>query len=186
MDPVEHLIAEHRLIAEAVNAFEEYVDRVQARQDPPRADLERFVRFFREYVDLGHHDKEETLLLPALVRAGLDWDGGPIARIRRDHDLERYLMRSLRHAALQVEDWTDFDREHFLAIARELIAFTRTHAECEETLLFPEIRRRLSPAAYEALAADFARLDAERGNDAAPPALRALGNALIRAYGRVG
>jgi hemerythrin-like domain-containing protein len=116
----------------------------------------------------------------------MGWDDSPIARIRRDHDLERYLMRSLRHAALQAEDWSSYDREHFLAVARELIAFSRAHAEAEERLLFPEAKRRLSGAARESLAADFARLDAQRGDDGSPEALRALGQALITSYGRVG
>jgi len=186
MTPIEHLVEEHRMIGHVVDAFAKYVERIEKGLAPPRADLERFVRFFREFADLGHHDKEETLLLPALVQAGMDWDSGPLQRIRRDHDLERYLMRSLRHAALQSEDWSGDDRMHLLAIAQELIAFIRAHAECEETLVFPEAERRLSATVSQRLASDFVRFDAERTKDGAAPMLRALGQALIRTYGDPG
>jgi hemerythrin-like domain-containing protein len=186
MNAIQHLLEEHRMIAHVVDAFEKYVERIEKGPAPPRADLERFVRFFREFIDLGHHDKEETLLLPAVVQAGMAWDSAPLQRIRRDHDLERYLMRSLRHAALQSEDWSGEDRMHLLAIARELIAFARAHAECEELLVFPEAERRLPAAVSERLALDFSRFDAERTKDGAAPMLQALGQTLIRTYGSAG
>jgi hemerythrin-like domain-containing protein len=182
MDAFEHLIVEHRLITQVLDAFEQYVARV-SRGDPlERADLERFVLFFREYVDLGHHDKEETILLPALVHNGFHWDDGPLLRVRREHDQERYLVRSLRHATLQLGDWDGEGRRRFVAMARELLDFQRAHIEHEEQQLFPEARRRLPQRLALQLAQDFDRLDGERVGDAKPASLDALASALIAAY----
>jgi hemerythrin-like domain-containing protein len=149
-----------------------------------RADLERFVTFFREFVDLGHHDKEETILVPALVRHGFHWDDGPVAWMRREHDQERYLMRSLRHAALQKASWSEEARRHWLIVAREFISFLRSHTAREEQQLFPEAARRLPDTAKQALARDFEALDAQRVGDAPPAPLRALGAELTSRYAR--
>lgn len=186
MDPFELLCEEHRLIASVTDAFERYAARAAQGEPVDRADLERFVVFFREFVDLGHHDKEETILAPALVRHGFHWDDGPIGRIRREHDHERYLMRSLRHAALQIGDWTEDDQRHWLAVAREFIAFLRAHAAREEQLLFPAAAERLSESERETLANDFARFDAQRMGDAAPARLRELASDLVRRYPAAG
>ncbi len=186
MDAFEHLMKEHQLIRRVLDAFDQYVQRVDGGGRLERTDLERFVLFFREYVDLGHHDKEETILFPALVRNGLHWDDGPVARVRRDHDQERYLMRSLRHAALQVGDWSDDGRRHFVAVARELIGFQRDHIELEERTLFPEAKRRLPAAASAQVAEEFARVDAQRGGDAESAKLVELASALTASYRATG
>ena len=182
MDPFEILRAEHRLIASVLDAFERYLDRLERSEAIPRRDLEEFVVFFREYLDLSHHDKEETILVPALVRHGFHWDEGPLARMRREHDHERYLMRTLRHAALSEGEWSDAERRHAIAIGREIVAFLRAHAEREERLLFPDAKRRLPEDVAERVAKDFVRLDAERTGDASPASLEKLGRALAERY----
>jgi hemerythrin-like domain-containing protein len=186
MDAFDQLLAEHRLISRVLDAFEHYVAQVAAGDALERADLERFVLFFREYVDLGHHDKEETILLPALVHNGFHWDDGPVLRMRREHDQERYLMRSLRHASLQIGDWSDDGRRRFVAMARELIDFQRAHIQIEERSLFPEAKRRLPARLTEQLGNDFERFDAERAGDATTGALAALAHQLVATYRRTG
>lgn len=186
MDALEHLSEEHRLITTALDAFEQYVERAERGEPVDRDDLEQFVVFFREYVDLSHHDKEESILLPALVRVGFHWDDGALLRVRREHDQERYLARSLRHVALQVTEWSADDRRRFISVARELIAFQRAHIDREERLLFPSARARLSDEMNQQIADDFSRLDQERLGDAAPPRLRALVDRLIGSYRRAG
>jgi hemerythrin-like domain-containing protein len=183
MDAFDHLIEEHRLIVRVLGAFENYIALVADGSAPPRSDLERFVGFLCDFVDLGHHDKEETVLIPALVRRGLAWDDDDLSTIRRDHDVERYLFQTLRHAALRDGDWSAEDRRRFSAVARELVQFLRAHAEREERLLFAPGRRRLSDAEVLRLGRELERVDAERGGQAE---LRMLGEELIRAYERPG
>ena len=139
MDVLQSLGAEHRLIARVLDAFEDYVHRTEARQEPDRDGLQKFTDFFENFAHLHHHDKEEALLLPALARAGLDWNGEPLARIRVEHDQEQYLMRSLRHLAQQTDAWAEDDRLHFLNVAKAFVQFHRQHMQFENTHVYPHV-----------------------------------------------
>lgn len=159
MSGIDDLAREHRQIARVYDAFEAFVARIEQGEDVDRQDLARFVTFFREFVDLGHHEKEEGILIPALVEAGLGWDEGLIAGIRRDHDQERYLMRSLRHAAMKRDGWSTEDKRHLVSIARTLIDFGRAHVRMEDEGLFPALRSELTPDVAGEVARRLARFD---------------------------
>jgi branched-chain amino acid transport system ATP-binding protein len=159
MDALQSLAADHRLIRRTLEAFELYVGYVEARLTVDRSDLGRFVDFFESYADVYHHGKEEALLFPALVMAGLDWNDDPLARIRREHDQEHYLMRTLAHAGLQNEVWSDDDRRHFLAMAKEFIGFEGDHMRFENLEVFPRAERVLSEHARLRLTRDVERYD---------------------------
>src|SRR3546814_2898147 len=52
----------------------------EARQgNATSADVVQFLGFLREFVDTCHHGKEEGLLFPAMIEAGLPADGGPVS-----------------------------------------------------------------------------------------------------------
>jgi hemerythrin-like domain-containing protein len=158
-DPIGSLELEHAVIGGVVEALTRYADRLARDGGAPRDDLDRFVTFFREFADFRHHDAEESILLPALARAGLAWDSEPIAAIRRDHDQERYLVRVLRHAALQSSAWSDEARRHVAAVATELASFLRAHIAREERLVYPAARARLGREALATLARDLGRFE---------------------------
>jgi hemerythrin-like domain-containing protein len=158
MDALESLALEHRLIQRTLEAFEMYVGYVDARIPVDRFDLQRFIAFFQDFAGLSHHDKEEALLFPALVETGLDWSGDPLARLRREHDQEHYLMESLEHSALKGDAWSDENRQHFLSIAREFITFQRNHLRFENAEVYPRAER-LSELARARLSRDVERFD---------------------------
>ena len=162
MEALQLLLQEHRLIAQMTDALERYVARVEQDEDPARHELGLLVTFFREFADMVHHEKEESILIPALVRSGMSWDWGPVDEIRKEHNLERYLMQSLRHASLQAKAWTPPDRRHLVDVARSFIEFLRDHMTKEERVLFPAIRSRLSDSARDDLAQRLERFDKAR------------------------
>jgi hemerythrin-like domain-containing protein len=164
MDALQSLAADHRVIRQTLDAFDIYVGYVEARLPVDRFDLPRFVAFFQDFADIYHHDKEEALLLPALVAAGLDWNGEPLARIRREHDREHYLTSSLDHTGPQGDDWSENERRLFLGVAKEFLAFQREHVRFENTEVFPLAERVLSEFARAQLTRDVLRFDAVAGS----------------------
>ncbi len=142
--PFSSFADEHRLILRVVNAFERYLHDFPVDTPESRQDLQRFVVFFREYADLIHHEKEETILLPAMVHAGCDWEGADLKHVREDHQQERYLMRSLRQIAAQRGLWSGEDLRHLNAVGQELIDFLRAHMERETVLLYPAARTHIT------------------------------------------
>jgi hemerythrin-like domain-containing protein len=158
---VDQYIGEHRVIASVVDAFERYLVAVERGSEVEQQDLARFVGFFREFTDLGHHEKEEGILIPAMVRSGCVWDDGPVEQVRKDHHQERYLMGALRQSALQQDPWSPEARRRVVSTAREYIAFMRAHVALEEDALFPRARQCLSGDSEAAVRAAFNRFDEE-------------------------
>ena len=158
MDALQSLSREHRLILQTLDAFEAYLGYVEARLPVDRFDLQRFVAFFQDFAGLHHHDKEEALLFPALLEAGLDWNDDPLARLRREHDQEYCLMQSLEHSAMQGDAWSEDERRHFLNIAKAFVAFQRNHVRFENSEVYPRAER-LSELTRARLTHDVERLD---------------------------
>jgi hemerythrin-like domain-containing protein len=161
MDPFEYLGNEHRRLTEMADVLEVMTEQAARGSELDRADLAVLVDYFREFGDLGHHDKEENLLVPALIRAQLDWYDGPLADMRREHRQERYLMRALRNLAYQRDAWSPDGRARFVALAREFTAFQRAHMTMENEVLFPLARQNLSADQQAQLLADFQKFDQE-------------------------
>ncbi len=182
MTAVDHFKEEHRLITRVVNAFARYVDAVEADGEVTRHDLTRFVGFFREFGDLGHHEKEEGILIPAMVRNGCSWDDGPVEDVRKEHHHERYLMRSLRHAALQRDPWSSDARRRVVDTARMYIQFMRNHVRLEEEQLFPSARQCLPADVGEELVRRLQRFDQEWNESGELTWLRQLAEELVARY----
>lgn len=47
--------------------------------------IEKIIDFLRVFADKSHHGKEEDILFPAMEKAGIPNDGGPIGMMLRDH-----------------------------------------------------------------------------------------------------
>jgi hemerythrin-like domain-containing protein len=150
---------EHRAILEAVNAFASFLSRAETA-DVDVHDLPRFVLFFREYVDLIHHDREERVLLPALVRHDFAPCGGPLGHVRDQHARERELLRALLEQCFRRGGCSP-NHPELVRAAQAFISFQRTHIEQETHSLYPAARAVLLNDASR-LQADLARFDAER------------------------
>jgi hemerythrin-like domain-containing protein len=159
MTAVDRLFEEHILILRVTDALEALVARLQSESGDYRAELVRLIGFFREFADLLHHEKEESVLLPALVDAGLRWDDGVVAEVRKDHELERQMLHSLRHCALQSTPWSLMDRQRIIDTGRRYVEFMRHHILLENEQLRPLIMARLDEDAVRQLNEHLDRFD---------------------------
>lgn len=174
MDPIDVLMAEHRLIERALDALVVMADHWYRGGLDDRPTLGRFVAFVREYADARHHGKEEDLLFAAMIEAGVPAERGPIGCMLSEHAVGRRLVAALGQRAAQATPWTDADRLEVIRVATAYAAMLRQHIVKEDHMLYPLGRERLRGAAYERLADAFAA--------AAPPADDALvpeGRALV-------
>lgn len=182
MSCIETLREEHRLIRHMVGALERYLQRLNSEQQEMRHDLVLLVTFFREFADLVHHEKEEGVLIPELVRSGMSWDQGTIEEIRQEHNHERYLMQALRHASLQSKPWSADDRRHLCDVAGSFIEFMRQHIQKEEASLLPIAEAELSAEARVRLDRKLRQFDEawEKSGEAA--VIRNLARELLSRY----
>lgn len=182
MDAVETLSSEHKLIAGVLDAFEGFARKAEEKH-AEQADLSDFVDFFRGFVDLYHHDKEETILFPLLVRQGLAWDEAPLGELRHEHRLERYLLRTLRQAALQNQAWTAEDLRHCVSVAREFISFSRKHIQREDQAFRAMTEQVLGAEEQANLSEDFQRFEADLERTGEVTRWRRLAEQLMNKYG---
>lgn len=147
----------------------------------PREDLGQFVLFFGLYLDRWHHAREETLLFPAMIAAGVSATSKPMWCMLREHDEGRRLVESLAAlaAAPGVPDPYELARLGELGIA--LTQHLAHHISVENETIYPMAERVLSAATLAELDARAAELDATWcpvGED-----LRSLGAGLVERFG---
>ena len=142
---LETLESEHRRIESVLHALEAFAPRLTGAAGNLH-ELIRFMTFLRGYVDGYHHEREETVLLPALISTGFNPDVGPIAHVRDQHRQEARLLLGLEMAASAPPPWEPPTIRAVTDAALAFVAFSRMHMEKEQSLLFPVAERDLAAA----------------------------------------
>lgn len=113
-------------------------------------DAQAFLGFLREFADKCHHGKEEGLLFPALVAAGLPEQGGPVGQMLLEHGQGRDLV-----AAMSRSSESAIEPEAFADAAKAYSAHLRSHINKENTVLFPMAETMLDTSVLETLREGF-------------------------------
>jgi hemerythrin-like domain-containing protein len=185
MDPVTVLLNEHRVIERVLGALEAAADHLDAGGSLRPEFFPEAIAFLTEFADRRHHHKEEDLLFPALVRAGLPGDGGPVAVMLHEHDAGRQLIATMRRAAAAVAGAEATAAPVLAEAARAYAELLRHHIAKEDQVLFPMAGQVLSPGAASGLAAAFDQaVDHERSADPGGKYLT-MADALEREAGRL-
>ena len=180
-DPFEHLGREHAAIEAVLRLLDEMRARAACGQEVDRSAVRAIVDFFTDFGVLGHHEKEEQILIPALVREGFSWHDGPLASMRNDHRQEHYFLRVLTHLCGQEAAWSAEDRRHFLGVTQEFAPFLRAHMRLEQREVFEPGARLLGSEVKAALARELCRFDAQNAGGVRAAAQRLDG--LLVKYG---
>lgn len=146
-DPIQILMAEHRVIETVLGALES-----AANRDVGVSFYERAVDFIATYADALHHGKEEDRLFPKMVERGMPAEQGPIAVMLEEHRIGRAHVAAMR-AQIEAVDLEGLKRES-LAYA----ALLRNHIAKEDQVLYPMGRNVLSAQDLEDLTSRFAEV----------------------------
>ena len=172
MTPTDVLREEHRVILRALEVLDSAADRLVRAEGLPDGWWERLIGWLRAFADLNHHAREERSLFPALVKAGVPSEGGPVGVMLAEHVEGRALIQ-----AMQAEG-----TPRRVEAARAYVRLLRDHIDKENGVLFPLAEAVLEERAQQALLHDFETVEAEQGRDAsiehAEAAVERLGSAL--------
>jgi uncharacterized alpha-E superfamily protein/hemerythrin-like domain-containing protein len=180
-DPFESLGREHAAVEAVLRLVDELVARATCGRPVDRNAVRAVVDFFTDYGVLGHHEKEEAILMPVLLGAGFDWHDGPLAAMRRDHKQEHYFLRVLTHLCARGGPWSEEDLRHFAGVSAEFTQFLRAHMRLESRDVFEPASARLSDPVKATLMHDLACFDAH-GAAGVGTALERL-DGLLHEYG---
>lgn len=186
MDLFDTLTDEHRLITRTVHALESFIEGVEAGGELDTFELNRFVVFLREFVDLVHHEREERILFPAMARLGYAKTGAPIAHIRDEHRQEHNILFQIRQAAVRARPLSSASRAHLVGLVRELIVFQREHIKKENELLYPTVKKEFSGKTLDDVTRVLWSEEDARERLVEDSWLRTLAEELIREHDRSG
>jgi hemerythrin-like domain-containing protein len=96
--PTEELMKEHSAIQLMLEILSEACTRLESGGKVVVTDLKKMLEFLKEFADGCHHAKEERHLFPALERAGIPRERGPIGVMLAEHNLGRSHIRRMSSA----------------------------------------------------------------------------------------
>jgi hemerythrin-like domain-containing protein len=135
---IDDLRHEHDAILSALGILDALVEKLGGKHPPTGEDLRAFLGFLKEFADACHHGKEEGILFPALVKAGIPQQGSPIGQMLAEHVQGRSFIKAMEAASGQVVDGTAF-----ATAARGYATLLRSHIAKENDVLFPIAERTL-------------------------------------------
>jgi len=145
------LINEHKAIQIALNILEKIQERWKKNDEADIKDINDLLDFLREFADKCHHGKEEIFLFPALEKAGIKKEGGPIGVMLLEHKKGRNLIKEMQDNMLN----NPVSKTGFIKAASEYVRLLRAHIEKENTILFPVIESGMSASEQKDLFESF-------------------------------
>jgi hemerythrin-like domain-containing protein len=145
---IDELKREHELIDPAVGSFRSWSEAFacgEATQDEGRA----YLRFFVEYAGAFHHEREESILCPALIRDASLPQRGPIAVLLDDHAAMAQQLASIGDIIAGECGADERERLRQLVIAYSHALWH--HIDAENSVFLPESEARLQRAGIREL-----------------------------------
>lgn len=157
------MFLEHRHIEIVIKSLR---DAAAALDRCQRLNVEKLgmaAEFLRIYADQRHHQREEALFFPLLVKRGVPAQGCPIGGLSHEHEKGRALVSAL-------EEWITFYEQQRpgadVELRQTLVAIAdlyQKHLWMEDAMVFPMAQRLLTRADNQELKKQFADLDREIG-----------------------
>jgi len=136
---IEDLVNKHEAILSSLQTLESMVVSIEKTSATSTDDVKNFPGFLKEFADKCHHGKEEGLLFPAMMNAGMPEKGGPIGMMLLEHVQGRELIQDMEKAvAPQV------DEHKLVSSARAYIDLPHNRIQKENILLFPMTEKVLA------------------------------------------
>lgn len=145
------LMNEHRVIEIVLDS----VDRMLDEGVIDREFMLGAVDFIRNFADGCHHAKEEDHLFPALERAGVPREGGPIGCMLNEHEQGRAYVATI---VTNLDAAATGDSAAISAVRRAAsgyVALLRMHIQKEDNVLFVMAEQALDPQRKQQLIEAF-------------------------------
>lgn len=149
---IDDLMHEHEALLYALPILESFERQTAAGQAVDVVDLAAFIGFLKEFADKCHHGKEEGILFPALLAAGIPGESGPVGELLEEHVQGRGWI-----AQMESSLWPPSRPERFALAARAYRELLQAHIRKENEVMFPMAERTLEPAQLEGI---FERFEA--------------------------
>ncbi|MBN1440464.1 MAG: hemerythrin domain-containing protein [Anaerolineales bacterium] len=159
MDGADLLAEEHRVILQVIDALEKSSLLLQAGSAVRAGFFLKAADFIRNFADGNHIRKEEEILIPSMMEAGLSNRTGPVAILLAEHAQARMYSRAMEKAARVVESDPSAAREEVFLNAQGYATLLRQHIRREDDFFFPLAVRLIPPDQQKKVSAEILRFD---------------------------
>ena len=152
---------EHEGVKVMLDIMEKVCEKLKKTGGIDKEHFDGILEFLKVFVDKCHHGKEEELLFPALVAAGIP-KKGPIEVMLEEHEMGRAYVRAMSQA---YDEFTAGDRSSSREIMQEAsncISLLRSHIDKENNILFVMADSHLSEQKQDELFEGFEKIEEDR------------------------
>jgi DUF438 domain-containing protein len=157
----ELLVADHEQTEKVIDALET----LWRERSPEPATVTRALRYFNEFADACHNQKEEQHLFPRLQAAGIPAEGGPLAVMLAEHERSQELLALFTTLGRRFVAGDATAGAEVVEVFLEYGALLKNHYWKENDILYPMGRRMLPPPEGAAIVAGIEALEASLGAD---------------------
>ncbi|HKJ99121.1 MAG TPA: hemerythrin domain-containing protein, partial [Desulfotignum sp.] len=156
-------------------------DSLKSDQTLDTGHFEGILEFFQIFVDKCHHGKEEDLLFPAMVQAGIP-EKGPIEVMLSEHAAGRSHIKAISQLFTRFKSGDTAVAGDLAHECEQYISLMVNHIYKENNILYPMGETRFSQAIDEKLYQDFETLEEERIGKGKHEAFHEMINRLTAIY----
>jgi hemerythrin-like domain-containing protein len=136
-------------------------DRLESGKKVDPKHLESILEFIKVFADKCHHAKEEDLLFPALEKAGIPKEDGPVGVMLLEHDEGRRYVKALGEGIAQYTEDDISAGSKIAENARNYMALLSQHIDKEDNILYPMADARITDAEQLMLEKEFEKIESE-------------------------
>jgi len=162
---IDRLKEEHQAILLLLQVLEAVCKKLETGEDVDKNDLNKMVDFIKIFADKSHHYKEEDLLFPAMVEAGIPKEGGPIGVMLAEHTMGRNFVQGMSQALEEFSTGSAKASEQIVSNARGYIELLTNHIYKEDNILYPMAEMHISTERHNELLQEFERVVPDKIGD---------------------
>lgn len=162
MNYTEQLKDEHKGITLMLQILDRICDLLDADEAVEIVHLEKIVEFLKVFADKCHHAKEEELLFPAMEKAGIPKEGGPIGVMLQEHEIGREYVKGFAEAVYDYKSSKTGTSQKIVKNARNYITLLSQHISKEDTVLYPLADVHIPKRVQDELLEQFDKIEIER------------------------
>ncbi len=159
VSPSEDLMREHGVLKRVMMVYREGLRRIGAREDLTPEALADGARIIREFIEDYHEKLEEHFLFPRFRKANTQVD--LVEVLLQQHQAGRRLTDVALRLSTAPALKNDSERAQLADALEKFIRMYEPHEAREDTVLFPALRKIVTPHEYDALGEDFEKKEHE-------------------------
>lgn len=161
---INQMTTEHRHIETVIKSLADAAAMLESRRLNVKK-LREVVEFLRIYADQRHHQREEALFFPILVKHGVPAQGCPIGGLNHEHEKSRALVSALEEQISFYEQQRPGAGQALRRTLLEIIKLYQHHLWMEDAMVFPMAEKVISEDDNRELMIKFADLDRAIGSE---------------------